>query len=179
MAAYSASKARALEASEQWMAEHKPSFDLINIEPVFVLGRDETATDVNGFLKGSNGVLMGPILGHPAERPHPGIPVHVDDVAMMHVRCLNSAISGNQDFLAASHPLRGIEWAESFDIIKKHYPKECAEGIFKVDTTERPLSEKLLVDSTKAEKTLGFTYKSFEKQVLDAADQYLELIGRK
>lgn len=158
------------------MAEHSPSFDVINIEPVFVLGRDETATDTDTILKGSNGSLMRPLLGNPAERPYPGIPVHVDDVAMMHVRSLDRAIPGNEDYIACSHPLQGIEWAEAFDIIKRHYPKECAKGIFKVDTTERPQTAKFMVDSTKAEKTFGFSFKSFEEQVLDVADQYLELL---
>ncbi len=158
------------------MAGHKPAFDLINIEPVFVLGRDETITDEAGILKGSNGVLLRPVLGLPSA-PYPGVPVHVDDVAMMHVRALDRAIPGNQDYLASSHPLRGINWDEAFDIIKKHYPKECAEGIFKVDTAERPQTGKLLVDSTKAEKTFGFTFKSFEEQVLSVAGQYLELFG--
>jgi hypothetical protein len=161
------------------MTEHKPSFNVINIEPVFILGRDETATDPSGLLRGANGILMGPALGHPSDRSYPGIPVHVDDVAMMHVRSLDLSISGNQDYLACSHPFGGIEWAEAFDIIRKHYPKECAEGVFKVDSTERPLTGKLLVDSTKAEKTFSFTFKSFEEQVLDVAGQYLELIGRK
>lgn len=161
------------------MVEHEPKFDLINIEPTFVLGRDETITDVEGILKGANSILLGPILGHPSDTPYPGIPVHVDDVATMHVRSLDRAIPGNEDYLACSHSLQNIKWDESFDIIKKHYPKECAEGIFKVDTTERPQSVKFLIDSSKAEKTFGFTFKSFDTQVLSAADQYLELLGQK
>ncbi|KAH8817369.1 hypothetical protein F5884DRAFT_248765 [Xylogone sp. PMI_703] len=177
--AYAASKARAFEATKQWVDEHKPSFELINIEPVFVIGRDETATDPTSLLKGANAIVMGPLLGHPSDSPYPGVPVHVDDVAMMHVRSLENTIPGNQDYLACSHPIQGVEWAEAFDIIKKHYPKECSDGIFKVDTTERPQTWRLRVDSSKAEKTFGFTFKSFEEQVLSVADQYLELIGRK
>ncbi|KAH8890599.1 NAD(P)-binding protein [Thozetella sp. PMI_491] len=179
VAAYSASKARAFEATEQWMAENKPSFNLINIEPTFVLGRDETITDPSAIGKGANGVLIGPILGQASTQPSPGVTVHVDDVALMHVRSLDPKIRGSQDFLANSHPPKGIEWSESFDIIKKHYPKQTAEGIFKVDTTERPPTAILRVDSTKAEKTFGFTFKSFEEQVLSVASQYLELVGQK
>jgi hypothetical protein len=161
------------------MREHKPTFDLINIEPVFILGRDETALEASGLLKGANGMLMGPILGHPSESPYPGVPVHVEDVAKMHVRALDRTIPGNQDYLANSHPIGGIEWAQAFDIVKTHYPKECAKGIFKVDSTERPQTVKLLVDSSKSEKTFGITFKSFEEQVLSVVDQYLELAGDK
>ena len=152
---------------------------MINILPVFVLGRDETAADASALLKGSNNSLLSPLLGAVLPRPNPGIPVHVDDVALMHVRSLDSAIPGNQDYLACSHSMQGAEWSQSFDVVKKHYPKECAEGIFKVDTTERPRTAKVLIDSSKAETTFGFTFKPFEEQVLSAAGQYLELIGRR
>lgn len=179
LAAYAASKALAFEATKEWMAKHKPSFDLITIEPVFVLGRDDTATRPEDLFRGPNGTLLGPLVGHPQPEPTMCCPVHVDDVALMHVRSLDPAIPGNEDYLSNSHSLENMEWEQSFDIIKKHYPKECAEGIFKVDTTERPKSLKVRIDSTKAEKTFGITFKSFEEQVLSIAGQYLELIGRK
>ncbi|KAK1242899.1 hypothetical protein MKX08_005711 [Trichoderma sp. CBMAI-0020] len=177
--AYAASKALAFEATKEWMAKHKPAFDLITIEPVFVLGRDDSATKVEELFRGSNGMLLGPLVGHPQQRPTACNPVHVDDVALMHVRALDPAIPGNEDYLSNSHSLENMEWEQSFDIIKKHFPKECAEGIFKVDTTERPKTLKVRVDSTKAEKTFGITFKSFEEQIVSAAGQYLELIGRK
>ncbi|KAL7925641.1 hypothetical protein ACQKWADRAFT_318743 [Trichoderma austrokoningii] len=179
ISAYAASKALAFEATKEWMAKHKPSFDLITIEPVFVLGRDDSATTVEELFRGSNGMLLGPLVGHPKLRQTGCNPVHVDDVALMHVLSLDPAIPGNEDYLSNSHSLENMEWAQSFDIIKKHFPRECAEGIFKVDTTERPKTLKVRVDSTKAEKTFGITFKSFEEQVVSAAGHYLELIGRK
>ncbi|UKZ82668.1 hypothetical protein TrVFT333_010462 [Trichoderma virens FT-333] len=179
MAAYAASKALALEATKVWMADHKPQFDLITIEPVFVLGRDETAKDVESLLRGPNATLIGPLLGNPQLRPLPCMPVHVDDVALMHVRSLDPAVPGNEDYLANSHSLQRVQWDQSFDIVKKHYPKECAEGIFKVDAAERPKTQKAMVDSTKAEQAFGITFKSFEEQILSIAGQYLELIGQK
>jgi nucleoside-diphosphate-sugar epimerase len=179
ISAYAASKALAFEATKEWMAKHQPSFDLITIEPVFVLGRDDTATKVEDLFKGSQNAVLGPIVGRAQLHPTPCIPVHVDDVALMHVRALDPAIPGNEDYLSSSHSLENVEWAQAFDIIKKHYPKECAEGIFKVDTTERPKTLKVRVDSTKAEKTFGITFKTFEEQVLSLAGQYLEFVGRK
>lgn len=177
--AYAASKALAFEATKEWMTKHEPSFDLITIEPGFVLGRDDTAKSAEDLFRGPNGALLGPLVGHPQIKPTALLPVHVDDVALMHVRSLDPAIPGNEDYLSISHSLENLEWAESFDIIKKHHPKECAEGIFKVDSTERPETLKVRVDSTKAEKTFGITFKSFEEQVLSIAGQYLELIGHK
>ena len=159
------------------MAEHHPAFDLVNIEPTFVLGRDETATDASGLIKGANAVLITPSLGHPAQMAYPGATVHVDDVATMHVRALSRSVPGNEDYLASSHGSTGIEWAAAFDIIKKRYPAECADGTFKVDTAERPQTAHLQIATAKAEKAFGITFKSFEDQVLDIAGQYLELIG--
>jgi hypothetical protein len=179
IAAYAASKALAFEATKVWMEKHKPLFDLITIEPVFVLGRDDTATNVDALFKGPNGTLLGPLIGQQQPRPVGCLPVHVDDVALMHVRSLDPAIPGNEDYLSNSHSLENMEWAQSFDIVKKHYPKECAEGIFKVDTTERPKTLKVRADSTKAEKAFGITFKSFEEQILSIVGQYLELLGRK
>ncbi|KAM0261509.1 hypothetical protein ACHAQJ_002191 [Trichoderma viride] len=179
LAAYAASKALAFEASKAWMEKHKPAFDMITIEPGFVLGRDDTATEVGALFKGPNATLLGPLIGQKQQRPVGCMPVHVDDVALMHVRSLDPAIPGNEDYLSNSHSLEYVEWAQSFDIIKKHYPKECAQGIFKVDTTERPKTLKVRVDSTKAEKAFGITFKSFEEQILSVAGQYLELLGKK
>ncbi|KAL7934392.1 NAD(P)-binding protein [Trichoderma chlorosporum] len=179
IAAYAASKALAFEATKAWMGNHKPSFDLITIEPVFVLGRDETAKDVGSLLRGPNGTLIGPLLGLPQPRPITCLPVHVDDVALMHVRSLDPAVPGNEDYLSCAHSLQRVQWDQSFDIVKKHYPKECAEGIFKVDTAERPKTLQSMVDSSKAEKTFGITFKSFEEQILSVTGQYLELIRQK
>lgn len=160
------------------MTKHEPPFDLINIEPVFIFGRDETATDTNGLIRGANGVLLRPLIGQHSETPYAGIPVHVDDVAMMHVRSLDRKIPGNTDYIATSHPLGGIEWATAFDIVKKHYPKECAEGVFQADTEKRPRSTRILVDNSRAENIFGFTFKSFEEQVLSVAGQYIEFVSK-
>lgn len=173
--AYAASKVRAYDATKQWMVEHMPSFDLINILPTFVLGRGETATNLAELLRGPNGLLMGPILGHPAEMPNPGVSVHVNDVAAMHVRSLDHSIPGNEDYLASSHSFHGIQWADGFDIVKDRYPKECKEGIFQVDDAERPRTAKLMVDASKAERAFGFAFTPFKEQITSVGDQYLML----
>ena len=160
------------------MAKNKPSFDIINIEPVFVIGRDETVTEAANIVKGTNGVVMGPALGYPQPGPIPGKSVHIDDVAMMHVRSLDRAIvPKSEDFLASCNPPQGIVWGTAFDILAKHYPKECTDGIFKLDT-DRLQSGEGNVDSSKAEKTFGFTFKSYEEQVISVASHYLELLGQ-
>lgn len=178
-AAYSASKALAYQASKDFMSSKKPSFDVINILPVFVLGRDDTVTEASSIAKGTNGLLMGPILGYARDYPLPGTSVHVDDVAKMHVLALKPEISGNQDFLAAAPNYGSIEWAESFEIVKRRFPKEYADGVFKFDSVVKPPTREGKVDNAKARKVLGLEFKTFEEQVVSVVEHYLELVGRK
>ncbi|KAH8817142.1 hypothetical protein F5884DRAFT_778541 [Xylogone sp. PMI_703] len=179
MSVYGASKALAYRATQEFMDENQPHYDVINIRPVFVLGRDDTVTVGTDIAKGTNSFLMGPLLGYPRTVAISGSVIHVDDVARMHVLSLDPSIKGHQDFLAASHP-EGIQWADAFDIIKKHYPKQCDAGIFKVDdTVPRPPANISRVDNTKAAETFKITFKSFEEQVTSVADHFVELIGQR
>ncbi|PHH93290.1 hypothetical protein CDD83_7989 [Cordyceps sp. RAO-2017] len=112
-AAYHASKALAFQATKDFIKSKKPAFDVINILPVFVLGGDDTVTDLGSITKGSGGILMRLILGHAADAPITGIGVHIDDVAKMHVLSLDPQIA---------------DWAESFEIVKRRFPKEYADA---------------------------------------------------
>ncbi|KAJ2981408.1 hypothetical protein NQ176_g2045 [Zarea fungicola] len=171
LAAYSSSKVAALEATEEWTKKNLHTFDLINIEPCFVIGRDETATDVGALLKGSNYMALAHVIGHGQANPAPGIPVHVDDVAAMHVQALDSSIPGNEDYLSVAEP---IQWTETIELVKKHFPKEVEAGIFSFNGT--PITAPLITDNSKARKTFGINFKTYEEQILSVAKQYLELV---
>lgn len=120
-------------------------------------------------------MVMGPLLGYAREEKLSGGTVHIDDVAKLHVLALDPAISDNQSFLA-SNPA-SIKWAESFDIVKRRYPAQYAAGLFKLDSIARPESGPSHVDTSKATKTFGIQFKSFEEQVTSVVDHYLELAG--
>ncbi|PNP49642.1 hypothetical protein THARTR1_09653 [Trichoderma harzianum] len=177
--AYEASKALAFQATEKFIADKKPAFDVINILPVFVVGRDDTVTDVSNIVKGSNGLMLGPLLGHARNDPLLGVTVHLDDVAKMHVLALEPSLKGNHDFLACAHPNEVVDWADSYEIVKKRFPEAYASGAFKFESIPRPVSVPAYVDSTKAEKVLGFKFKSFEELTVSAVEHYLEFIGSK
>lgn len=175
--AYQVSKALAFEATNKFVAEKKPAFSVINIMPVFVVGRDDTVTDASNIAKGTNGFLMGPLLGHARPDPLIGAVVHVDDVAKMHVQSLDSSIvKSNEDFIAYAPPT--IDWADSYEIVKRRFPEAYADGVFKFESIPRPITGPVNVDSSKAEKTFG-KFKSFEEQTVSVVEHYLELIGRK
>ncbi|OTA08145.1 hypothetical protein A9Z42_0090820 [Trichoderma parareesei] len=178
IAAYVASKALAFQVTEKFIAEKKPAFSVVNILPVFVIGRDDTVTDPANIAKGTNGIIMDPLLGVPRD-PLPGVAVHVDDVAKMHVLALGPNVKGNQDYLACAHPTESIDWAETFEIVKRRFPEAYADGIFKFESVPRPVSIPVHIDSTKAEKEFGFKFKSFEEMTVSVVEHYLELVGRK
>lgn len=176
-AAYSASKGLSFQATKDFVKEKKPSFDVISILPTFVIGRDDTVTDVSNIGKGTNGFVIGPVLGQPRDNPMNGITVHVDDVAKLHVLSLDPKIEANQAFLAAGPNYSAVVWADSFDIVRRHYPKEYAAGVFKFDSITPPVTVLAKVDNAKARKAFGIEFKSFEEQVVSLVDHFLELRG--
>ncbi|KAK2591888.1 hypothetical protein QQS21_010412 [Conoideocrella luteorostrata] len=173
--AYFASKALAHAAVKDFMQTAKPSFNVINVLPAYVVGRDETVTDASAIAKGSNGLVMGPLLGYPRDYPIGGRTVHLDDGAKMHVLSLEPKVEGNQDFLAAAE---GIEWADSFEIVKRRYPKAYAEGVFKFESISKPVTTTANVDAGKATRVLGVEFKGFEEQVVSVVDHFLELAAQ-
>ncbi|KAG5986222.1 hypothetical protein E4U43_005614, partial [Claviceps pusilla] len=173
-AAYDASKALSFAATKEFIRKNKPLFDVIHILPSIVLGRDDTVRQVSSFIKGTNGVLIAPLLGQARDFQIIGSTVHVSDVAEMHVLALDPKIRGNQDFLAAAEDT--IDWADSFDIVKRRYPEECEKGIFKVDERSLlPPTKPTRVDSSKARSVLGIKFKTFEEQVVSVFDHFFEL----
>lgn len=173
--AYGASKALSFQAADEFIADKKPAFIVVKLLPTFVIGRDETVTAAAEIVKGTNGVLMGPVLGHPAPYLRTGASVHLDDVAELHTLALDPSINQNEDFLV-SNPV-SFQWADSFDIVKRRYPKQYAAGLFKFDSIPRPESRIAKLDTSKVTKTFGIEFKSFEEQVTSVVDHFLELAG--
>ena len=77
--AYNASKVAALEATNSFILGNKPSFKVININPSFVVGKNELITDVKDIMLGTNSTTLGALLGNKLSFPVFGASVHVDD----------------------------------------------------------------------------------------------------
>ena len=93
--AYCSSKIATVNATDQFVKENNPSFNLINIFSGFVYGRNEKATDIKGLLTGSNRLLLGIILGQTFNVPRLASAAHVNDVAKVHLLALNESIKGS------------------------------------------------------------------------------------
>ena len=136
----------------------------MTIHPSFIFGRNylqRSAAD----LSGTNGMLWGSLLS-----PAPIVPphgVHVLDVADAHVRSLNPSIpTGSKFFISAPQ----FDWGEVATFVKEKYPK----APIKVEAVPQ---NQWLIDTSRAEKQLGFTpFRSWQQFVGDVVEQQLEFL---
>ncbi|KAK3178512.1 hypothetical protein OEA41_000648 [Lepraria neglecta] len=174
--AYAAAKARALNATDKFMETEKPHFEVSNIMPSFFIGKNELITDAKYILSGTNNVAFAPVLGRKSDFPNPGAMSHVDDVAKVHVLALDPKIKGNQNFGLMSGGVAGNKWADSIEIVKKHFPEAVKDGHLPADGAQP--SKRLLIDTSKTEKILGIKQRSYEDAVVSVAEHYLELLEK-
>ena len=174
MQAYSNSKALAYYATLDWIKENKPTFDVINLQPSFVIGANELDTSVKQMAKGSNTLALQPLL-ESQPSPETGYKigfstVHVDDVAYAHVKALDPKVIGNQSFLVAV-PKQTGSFNDVIEIAKRQFP-----GIEEQFPLRGSVPTKaLLIDSSPAERELGIKFKPFEEQVRSLVGHLMEL----
>jgi len=173
--AYAASKAIALNKTEEFIQTEKPSFDVINVMPSYVIGKNELVTDAKNITVGTNGAAFGPVLGVDAKLARPGTTVHLDDVARVHVLALDPKIPGNQSFFLNSEGLKGTIWEDAIDIVASNFPEAVKKGVLPNNGKAPTKSTK--IDARRTEEVFGFKFKSYEEQVLSVTRHYLELIG--
>ena len=169
--AYSASKAAAFNATEEYVRTQKPHFEINHVGPAFVIGKHELATTRAEVLAGTNGAALGHVLGS-AGGPTPSTSVYVYDIAKMHVLALDPKIPGGQLFLGVSEN-SNTRWEDAFDIVKKHFPKAVEDGTFPLNGSNP--TKRLIFDNEYTKKTLGIEFVNFEEQVKSVAGHYLEL----
>ena len=172
--AYIDSKVRALVATHDFTAEKRPDFDVINIMPSFLIGKNELA-NLSNFLNGTNSVVFRQVLGSEVLDPLPGVTVSVNDVAKVHVLALDPKIAGNQDFPMSSGGVNGVHLADALKIVASKFPAQVAEGILP-NRGSQP-SGTIKIDSSKTEKAFGIKLENFETQVESVARHYLALLA--
>ena len=134
--AYAASKVRALLATNDFVNEQNPSWDVINIMPSFVIGDNEMITDPKLISDGTVAAAMAQVLGGDSGwGAVPSTSVHVADVARLHDEALDPRIPGNQNFLAVSEGERGTRWEEAVDIVNRNVPGAVKKGVLPNNAT--------------------------------------------
>lgn len=155
------------------METEKPSFDLISILPSVVLGPNPLIKSPEGYLKGTNRYIVNLLKGDRIVKPNLGSTVHVDDVALAHVKALDPKVGGNQDFLSGTS--EHIIYDDAIEIAKKWFPDAVKEG--KLPLGGHLPQKELNFDLEKTEKILSIKGRGFEDQVKGIIEHYLELLG--
>lgn len=174
-AAYGASKILALQATKKFMAEKKPHFDVVNILPSFIIGKNELVTDPKHITDGTNGIAFGQVLGKDNPAPTPGTSVHLNDVALIHVLAMEKQVPA-QDYVVSGEGVKGTVWSDALDYVKKHFPEEVKNGVLPLGG--KALTKKVKVDSSKTEEAFNMKLKGYEEQVLSVTRHYLKLVKR-
>jgi nucleoside-diphosphate-sugar epimerase len=171
--AYNAGKVAALEATENFIAKESPSFDVVNIAPSFVIGKNELIISAKEFMIGTNVAAWGIVLGNKSSQPVAGASVHVNDVALLHVKALSDNVPAGI-YIANSEGLEGTKWESALQIVAKHFPKAIKNSI--IPNNGEGSTRKLPIDSSKAENIFGIKFLSYEEQVKSVGQHYLELL---
>jgi len=171
--AYRASKARALDAAEQFYIERKPAFSIVHIMPSYVYGANDLVTDAKSIASGSNAMIMGLVLGMTTPYASPGTVIHVDDVARIHVGALDEKkIPGNASFFA-SIP---AQFEDALGIVRRLFPEAVEDGRLPLGGKRGTLP--MTVDIQDTISVFG-PLKSYEEMVKSVVGQYLELLAKK
>ena len=172
--AYHAGKIAALAAADEYATDPKTKFDIVTILPSFVLGKNELVTRAPDLALGSNGPVMGVVLGTKSGIPLVSSTVHLDDVAFMHVKALDPTIPAGT-YVANSEGYAGTLWQKAARIVAEAFPAAVAKGLLNPDGVQPSLSTRL--DASLSEQVFGFKFKRFDEQVKSVVEQYLELLG--
>ncbi|KAI5204875.1 NAD(P)-binding protein [Aureobasidium subglaciale] len=175
LVAYVASKVSAFLQSKQWMADNKPGFDVVNVCPTFVQGRNELATSPADLMNTSNALLLRMVLGlAPKDSPAEyASVVHIEDVAAIHIAALNKDRIPAGDYMFGQE----VRWNDINTITKEMFPEQVAQGL--LPCTSNVPTKSVVCSKEKTERTFDVELKGVEDMVEDLVEQYLELSGQK
>jgi nucleoside-diphosphate-sugar epimerase len=174
-AAYMASKKLAHKATQDFINDRKPFFNVINIMPSIVLGPNPLITRKEDLLNSSNRTLFVPLLGQTIVGG-PAMYAHVSDVAYVHIAALSEEIKGNHNFGVSTKTPNEHEWDDSLGIVKEAFPQAIESGLLPLGGSVKSLPG--LYDCSATEETLGIKFKEFPDMVRDAVGQYLALAAK-
>lgn len=177
--AYRASKILALNAAERWAKNggQGRTVEVVHVHPAFVLGSVELARTKQDLLSGSSGTALMQILSEkPFPRPLTSITAWLEDVAEVHVRALdNSRIPNGQSLIVSSDGIHGMRWKDGENILAREFAKAVEKGV--LPNKGWAGTATLKFDVSKTERLVGVKFTGFEKQIVDVAGQYLDIIG--
>lgn len=172
--AYASSKIAALNATDKWVQDSKPNFDVVNIFPGFIFGRDELCDSTQYFQTGTNQFVVNIPLGHATKEMTFGVSyAHVNDVADAHVLALAKPGEG---YILTNSGEQYEEFADIGKLVEREYPTYVEKGVFKVG--EAWGSAPFKADVSATESLLGRKMASLEEVTKSVMDHYVELFEK-
>lgn len=180
MSAYWASKALARAAARDFVKQHRPDFDIVQLLPSVVIGRDDripAGGDLDILLQGTRKAVLAPALDESLNSPFPyvGVPVHVADVARAHVDAVNTQrIPGNTEFILSSDTPEGVVWDRDIPCIaRKYFPGKVQDGTLALQGSLPCV--KFRLDGMTTESTFDWKFTSFQETMKGLIEQYIQL----
>jgi nucleoside-diphosphate-sugar epimerase len=189
--AYAAMKTAGVRSAIEWMgAAEGLAFDLVNLAPVYICGRNPLAKTTAELSNGSNGMFLRsvatgaapPLAGGSKDGPRPfglSFGVALSDVVAAHLAALDQDLVKTPE----SGPNKGVEtftigvnfaWNDINGLVEKMWPEAVSSGLLpnQGNFLAKP---KVFIDSKKFEKVFGMKLKELDKMLPELIPQYLEL----
>ena len=165
---YCASKKLAEKAAWDWVAEHKPNFDLATVNPPWVFGPGINKLPLSK-LNESTEAIYKLVNGSYSEVPPVDFGGFVDvrDISLAHLRAFEVPEAGGHRFLVGNH----FDYQSAVDALRPEFPQlkdKIPEG------TPGVLADVYQVNGSKAEKILGIKYTPLAQTMKDTVAQLLE-----
>lgn len=172
MEGYIEGKIVEMHDTEEFVKMQNPHFTVSHVVPGYVFGRNELALDAAMMRtqNSSNNFLMVGLTGGELPFPIHDVFGHIDDVAETHLRVAFDEACVGKDYGVA----KKIDYATMFGFVEKAFPKAVAAGVFTKGKVNPLVTA---YDSSETEALLGRKFKTFERAIVDAAAQYLEVLG--
>ena len=179
ISAYHTGKIEALNATDTFVREKKPHFSIAHVISGYVFGRNDLITEAGKARSenSSNNLLLHFLSGVELPFQLYGGYAYLEDVADVHMEALDHTQSVKDKSITQNYGVsRNVVFEDAFGYVEKAFPAAVKEGIFK-----KGKMPTLPIDwdaSETAKELGGVEYHGFEKGVVDAAGQYLELLGK-
>jgi len=164
--AYFASKKLAEKAAWDFIEKQKPSFDLVTLCPPYIFGPFVHHVDKPDDLNESSKIIYDITHTRTDVDPNSGVVVDVRDIADAHLSAFENPKAKNQRYVVSAGT---FDWQELVDIVHKSFPGKTKTAV----GTPGKKAGRLTLNSTKVQKELGVTLRSFEETINDTVNQFI------
>ncbi|KAL2206922.1 NAD(P)-binding protein [Sarocladium strictum] len=170
---YTASKALAEKAAWDFMAEKKPHFDLICINPCHTWGAYNQHVSSPSTMNFTNSDLSKLMDGENADLPRLIMPwmTDISEVAQAHVNALyNPKASGR--YIIANSP---YDFQQVVDIMYENFPEsDWIQNVPRGNPGQKSSEGRFILDNTRSREELGVQYRPWQQSVVDFCRKYGE-----